>query len=254
MSRGNRYKKTKKSITIKRVICFILFFAFVALFIVSGFKIIKYYKDMKENSRIQEEISKYITINNNDSDKADIEVNFEELKKINPDVIGFLKIDGTDINHVVVKGTNNDYYLTHNLEKNNNKGGWIFADYHNKLDGLDKNIIIYGHNMHNNSMFGTLKNVLTDEWKNNEENRYISFITEQEKNIYKVFAVYQTGEDDIIPIEFKDDEFSAFINKVKAKSKYDFNVDVSNDDQILTLSTCANNNKYRIIVHAKKIE
>ena len=153
-----------------------------------------------------------------------------------------------------VKGTNNSYYLKHNFNKESNSAGWIFADYKNKVDGTDKNLVIYGHNMRNDSMFGSLKNILNDDWHNEEENKYVTFITENDNSIYEVFSVYQVADEDYyITTDFKDNEFNDFIKTIKSRSKFDFDVDINENDNILTLSTCANNNKYRVVLHAKKI-
>lgn len=229
----------------------------------STIEVIKYIVDNKQNKKIEEEISNFVeyteeTTNNeeqedNTSNKYNID--FTTLKEKNSDTAGFLKVNGTNIENIVVKGNDNSYYLKHNFNKEYNTAGWIFADYHNKLDGTDRNIIIYGHNMRNNTMFGTLHNVLNDKWKDVEENRYITLITEQESYIYEVFSVYQIeAEDYYMTTDFKNnEEFLKFANTLKSRSKYNFIVDIKENDSILTLSTCANNNKYRIVLHAKKI-
>ena len=147
----------------------------------------------------------------------------------------------------------NDYYLTHNFYKNYNKSGWIFVDESNKLDGNDKNTVIYGHNVRDNSMFGSLKKVITPEWYDNEENYKIKLITENGEKIYKVFSVYQIeAEDYYIQTEFDSNkQFEQFIETLQKRSIKNFNEKVTTENQILTLSTCANNNKYRIVLHAK---
>ena len=235
----------------------------IGVLVFSTIKVILYIVDNKQNKKVEEEISNFVeyseeTINNekqedNTSNKYNID--FTTLKGKNDDTVGFLKVNGTDIENIVVKGNDNSYYLKHNFNKEYNTAGWIFADYHNKLDGTDRNIIIYGHNMRNNTMFGTLHNVLNDKWKDVEENRYVTFITEQESYIYEVFSVYQIdAEDYYITTDFKNnEEFLKFANRLKSRSKYNFDVDIKENDSILTLSTCANNNKYRIVLHAKKI-
>ena len=127
-------------------------------------------------------------------------------------------------------------------------------DYKNKLDGTDKNIVIYGHNIKDGSMFGTLKNILEEEWYNNEENYIIDLITEKEKLRYQVFSVYKIeNEDYYIDTEFKKNEFVKFIETLKERSIKYFDVEVVEEDSILTLSTCADNNKYRVVLHAKRI-
>ena len=236
----------------------------IGVLVFSTIKVIKYIVDNKQNKKIEEEISNFVeyveeTTNNekqedNTSNKYNID--FATLKEKNDDTVGFLKVNGTDIENIVVKGNDNSYYLKHNFNKEYNTAGWIFADYHNKLDGTDRNIIIYGHNMRNNTMFGTLHNVLNDKWKDVEENRYITLITEQESYIYEVFSVYQIeAEDYYMTTDFKNnEEFLKFANTLKSRSKYNFDVDIKENDSILTLSTCANNNKYRVVLHSVRVK
>ena len=127
-------------------------------------------------------------------------------------------------------------------------------DYKNKLDGTDKNIVIYGHNIKDGSMFGTLKNILDEEWYNNEENYIIDLTTEKEELKYQVFSIYKIkNEDYYIDTEFKNDEYKKFVKKLKDRSIKDFGIEVTENDSILTLSTCADNNKYRVVLHAKRI-
>ena len=159
---------------------------------------------------------------------------------------------------------NNLFYLNHGREKSleeklewidkeKNKAGWIFADYRNKFDGTDKNIIIYGHNMKNGSMFASLKDVIKEEWYNNENNKYIALITENENCKYQVFSVYQTETEEYY-LQTNISNFKEFVEKIKGRSKKNFNVDIKETDSILTLSTCADNTKYRVVLHAVKVK
>ena len=251
MSRAKHYNKKKTNI-----ISIILLFIFIILLFYSGTKIVIWYMNNQNNKKISDEISKFITL---DETKEDNEgkyvIDFEKLKEKNSDIVAWLKVNGTNIETTVVKTTDNDYYLTHNFNKEYNSAGWIFADYKNKVDGTDKNLVIYGHNMRDNSMFGSLKWVINEDWYNNEDNKYITLVTENETQIYEVFSVYQIEEEDYyIQTNFNTEkEFSTFLETIKKRSKKDFNVDVNKEDNILTLSTCANNNKYRVVLHAKKI-
>ena len=262
MKKGKRYIKEHKIKKSKDIMIFILLIVFLCMLIYSSFKIVNYIIDSKKNNDVIKDISKSIIVDeNNDNIENDIEntskykIDFNALKEKNSDVVGFLKVKGTDVENIVVKGSNNSYYLSHNFEKKSNSAGWIFADYRNKIDGTDKNIIIYGHNMRNNTMFGTLKKILNKEWQENTENRYIDFVTEKEESVYEVFSVYQIeAEDYYMKINFKNEEFNKYIENMKKRSIYNFDVDVQEDDSLLTLSTCANNNKYRVILHAKKIK
>lgn len=210
----------------------------------------------QNNKKISDEIAEFVTVDETkEDDEEKYVVDFEKLKEKNSDIVAWLKVKGTNIETTVVKSTNNDYYLTHNFNKEYNSAGWIFADYKNKVDGTDKNIVIYGHNMRDDSMFGSLKWVINEDWYNNEDNKYITLITENETQVYEVFSVYQIEKEDYyIQTNFNTEkEFNTFAQTIKKRSKKDFNVDVNENDNILTLSTCANNNKYRVVLHAKKI-
>ena len=159
-------KKNKILITLIQIVL-------IAVIIFSGIKIIEWIKSNKKNKDIMSEIKENVVINNEmDSNNEEYKIDFAKLKQKNSDAIAWIKVNGTDIDFPVVKGTDNSYYLTHNFDKEKNKAGWIFADYRNKFDGTDKNIIIYGHNMKNGSMFASLKDVIKEEWYNNENNKY----------------------------------------------------------------------------------
>lgn len=229
---------------------------FTALLIYSGTKIVIWYMNNQNNKKISDEIAEFVTVDETkEDDEEKYVVDFEKLKEKNSDIVAWLKVKGTNIETTVVKSTNNDYYLTHNFNKEYNSAGWIFADYKNKVDGTDKNLVIYGHNMRDDSMFGSLKWVINEDWYNNEDNKYITLITENETQVYEVFSVYQIEKEDYyIQTNFNTEkEFNTFAQTIKKRSKKDFNVDVNENDNILTLSTCANNNKYRVVLHAKKI-
>lgn len=245
----NNKKKAKEFFKIFFIIILILCVLRISMWIINGCV----------NKNINKEISNLVIENENDIDKnveKDYKINFEEINKINNDTVAWIKVPGTQIKYFVVKGNNNNYYLNHNFEKKYNKAGWIFADYKNKFDGTDKNIVLYGHNRADGTMFGSLKNVLKTDWYNNKNNYEIIFLNENgEKQKYQVFSVYQIKtEDYYIKTEFKKGEFKEFIIILKNRSQKDFGVEVLDSDCILTLSTCANNYKDRIVLHAKRIE
>ena len=223
--------------------------------IFTGIKILNWLKENKDSNDIIEEIQDSISIDDNTDIAHKYNIDFDSLKQKNSDTIAWLKVNGTNIEYPVVKTTNNDFYMTHSFDKNYNSAGWVFMDYKDKFNGTDNNMVIYGHNRRDGSMFGTLKNILTEEWQNNTDNFSILLITENEKSEYKVFSVYRKEKEDYyITTNFgTDNKFKEFIDVIKSRSVKDFNVNVSIEDHILTLSTCADNNKYRVVLHAKKI-
>ena len=245
-------QKSKKNTVLFWIVCLIL----VGILIFSGIKIYKWYKENNNNNKIIEKVSEAVIIKDDEPEENNkYVIDFEALKKQNSETVAWLKVNNTKIEYPVVKTKNNDYYLTRSFDKSENSAGWIFADYKNKFDGKDKNIVVYGHNRRDGSMFGSLKNILSSKWYNNEENQNVIFNINGQNYTYRVFSVYQIEKEDYyIKTNFSsNNEYEKFLNTIKKRSVKDFKEDVSKDDTILTLSTCANNNMYRVVLHAKRI-
>lgn len=181
-------------------------------------------------------------------------VNFNELLEKNPDTVGWIKVDGTKVNYPIVQANDNDYYLDHAFNGRRNIGGWIFADYRVDFEEFGKNTIIYGHNMNNKTMFGSIPSMLNKSYLNNSDNHYIKISTTSSNSVWKVFSVY-TIEPEVyyLKTNFKTEPYEKFINVLKERSIHNFDTSVSTDDKILTLSTCDNTGTKRVAVHAKMI-
>lgn len=236
----------------KKTIIKIIMFICLIVLIYSIYNIIDWHLANNKTEIIQEEINEII--DETSKDKNDID--FVSLKKKNKEIVAYLKVPGTKIDYVVVKGKDNSYYLKHNLYKQSSVAGWIFMDYHNKLDGNDKNIVIYGHNTYNGTMFGTLKNVVKKDWYENMDNHTFNLVLEDEVLTYQVFSTYSIKvEDYYINTIFKNNnEFDKFVKTLKKRSVYNYDVEVSGEDSILTLSTCTGGGKSRMVLHAKRID
>ncbi len=211
------------------------------------------YSSIKTNE-ITKNVSSYITVDNEEQEN-EYSDKIKRLKEINSDTIAWLKVKGTTIEYPVVKSSDNEFYLSHSFDKSYNKAGWIFADFRNSFDDNDDNLIIYGHNMMDGSMFNSLKMVIQSEWYENEDNHLILLMTENKQNVYKVFSTYKISAQDyetITKYESKEN-FKTYLNFIKKKSIFNYNTDVNEEDQILTLSTCDDNSNYRIVLHAKKV-
>ena len=183
-----------------------------------------------------------------------INFDFNGLKRTNPDVVGWLKVNGTNINYPFVQSSDNDYYLTHSFNKSYNGGGWVFLDYRNNGTN-NKNTIIYAHGRSDKTMFGTLKNVLNNGWLNNTNNYVIKISTETENSLWQIFSVYRIPTtSDYLQTNFNDEtEYQNFLDMIKDRSSHNFDTNVASTDNILTLSTCYNNSD-KIVVHAKLIK
>ena len=256
-------KKKKRSSIISRIILIICacVFVFAAVRLVSILLEYKKGNDIYDNieGNVLDDTPVNITIG---EDNQDVTIpfvyNHQALLDINPDGLGFLYVPSVDIRLPIAQTTDNDFYLTHSFDKSYNKAGWIFADYINKNlknNELDKNTIIYGHNRQNNSMFGTLSNVFKEEWLSNKENHYINFSTLNNNMVWEVFSTYTIEKEEYyIQSNFSsDEEYISFLNTIKNRSTYKYDVNISKEDKILTLSTCTNVGKGRTVLHAKLI-
>lgn len=183
--------------------------------------------------------------------------NLASLLTVNEDVVGELIVNNTNINYPVVQANDNDYYLDHNINKQNSANGWIYLDYRNNSMNLDKNNIIYGHNMYYSGvMFGTLYKTANSSWYTNPDNQIITYNTLYENMHFKIFSIYRVPKtNDYLKVFFNDDnDFLSFIDMITARSIYNFNVPLNADDKIITLSTCSNNGTKRLVIHAVLID
>ena len=269
-------KNLKELLTSKKTILSLISLICFVTLIISLFNIFGWFKDNKqideeaketvEKADIQEVSDNENTIKIENEIKEDdlywkyidtklINVNFNELKKENKDTVGWIQVAGTNINYPIVQTTNNDYYLTHSFKKKANLGGWIFLDYRNNIKELDKNTIIYGHGRLDTSMFGSLKNIFTNNWLKNTDNFIVKISTESHNTLWQVFSAYKIPTtNDYIQVDFKNNnDFENFYTMLLNRSEHNFNTNVTTKDKILTLSTCYNDND-KVVLHAKLIK
>lgn len=189
-----------------------------------------------------------------------------EMLKLNPDTVGYIVIDGTEVDFPVVQTKNNDDYLKTAFDGSSNKAGTVFLDYRNTLtaDKHSDNLVLYGHNQKDRTMFGSLK-----DYKKNI-NHYkmhptITFNSNYESNVYKIFAYFvtevephQTSDGVIFDyhnyIDLSDKAvYEQFISNINERSQIVTGVDVQYGDEFLTLSTCSNEfEPSRFVVFARK--
>lgn len=181
---------------------------------------------------------------------------FDKLLEINDDTIGWLTVNNTNIDYPVVQYTDNDYYLNRDFYKSKNRHGWIFMDYRNSYSDFSDNTIIYGHNLANQKMFGTLRYASNSSWYKKTSNQIISFNTLNGNYNWQIISVYKVPKtNDYLVANFASvDEKMDFLNMIVGRSIYDFNQSYDENTKILTLSTCSNGTKERFVVHAKLIQ
>ena len=174
------------------------------------------------------------------------------LKELNDETVGWLNVPGTNIDYPVVKAKDNAYYLRHNFKKEKDYNGWVFMNYLNSAEMLDKNTIIFAHNRYySNIMFGTLNKVGKKSWYQNIKNNLITYSDINKEMKWEVFAAYTVPvTDDYLETNFSTDEdFNKFIKMIRSRSVISSDLEIKSTDKILTLSTCADINT-RFVVHA----
>ena len=217
-------------------------------------------KTKKKDEQVNEDTG--VEVNEEEIESISLEKDFDALKSINSDTVGWLTVNNTNVDYPVVKAADNDYYLKRSFYKKINGAGWIYMDYRNSIDELDNNTVIYGHNMRGTSklMFTTLeKNAKTEKWYTNPKNQIISFDTLNASMNWQIFSIYvaepDTNVDNYTRTTFSTEKiFQEFLDLQKSKSIYNFNVDVTSQDKILTLTTCTEKGTKRLVVHAKLIK
>lgn len=268
-SKKYKDKNKIKELNIKLLKTTIITCIFVGMLLLIALKSLEK-KDNKSIEKINDKVNSLINESNNIvSNDELIETNdpqyvssyyqnyskvYDELLSINEDTIGWITINNTNINYPVVQTKDNDYYLNHAYDKTKNIAGWIFVDYRNNLDNIDKNTIVYGHSgLIGNLMFSSLNKTLDKNWYTNEENLNIYFSIKGKEYTFKIFSIYTIDvTSDYLDINFNiDDDYMNFINKIKSRSIDNFNVEVTPNDKILTLSTCYKDDSKRLVVHAK---
>lgn len=187
------------------------------------------------------------TPNGEKGQSAPISVDFPALMQENSDIVGWLYCENTPIQYPVVQSKDNDYYLRRDLHGEYLVGGTLFVDYRCQAVGTGQNLIIYGHNMKNGTMFGALVKYKEQSFYN--EHPVLYYLTPDKDYKIELFAGFVTEADsDVYRPEFGDkDSYEAFLQNIKAKSSFSSDISVTGDDRIVTLSTCSyefNNARY----------
>lgn len=272
-------KVVNKRLRKDRVFLLVLLLFFSTIFIFSAFKVIEWLSDNNNTDKVIEKINNDVKVDEvKDNDNTEvideeptepekvsdyfyyityplINVDFESLLKTNNETVGWINVNNTNINYPFVQGINNTYYLNHSFDKSYNSAGWVFMDYRNNKEMNNKNTILYAHGRIDKTMFGSLYKTQYPAWYQNRSNHIIRISTPSVNMSYQIFSVYKIEEESYyIQTDFtSDDVYLEFLNTIKKRSKYDFNVVLNESDKIITLSTCAND-KERYVVHAKLIK
>lgn len=246
----------------KKVIKIILLAICLCVFIFSAYNIYIYLSEENANKKLNNELMEKAIIetpnDNNDNtgeneDILPISVDFSVLKQENEDIVGWLYLEDSPINYPVVQSNDNDYYLRRLVNGEYNIAGSLFMDYRNDSNLEDNNTIIYGHNMKNNTMFGSLQEYKSQDYYDNHKVMY--YFTPEKNYIIELFTGYTISvESDIYDLSVID---SSKLEELISKSDFESNDKVTEEDKIITLSTCAyeyDGARYIIMGVLKEIE
>lgn len=217
----------------------------------SGYQLLKIYSDYKKSDSLYENTRMKYTKVSDDN----ITIDFEELQKINKEIVGWIHFENEDISYPLLYSDDDNKYLRKSYDGEYMTAGSIFIASANKPDFSDRHTIIYGHNMKNLSMFGKLKyyRQKKDYYK---EHKYFQIITPTASYRYKIFSYKEVSPDsDVYTVDFDDqDAFEKFVDGVLISDATTCaEIDLSNESKIITLSTCSENDK-RFIVSAVRVE
>lgn len=279
--------------TIKKILFGAVVVALLAVFVYSAYSLAAYYIDSKENEDTYENLAQMlvdrptiplpqpsapnedatqptetepeqvlITVRNpKTGETVKVLPEYAQLYTMNPDLVGWISIDGTKINYPVVQSglDNPNYYLERNFEGKYSVHGCIYVNEAADVFKPSDNLTMYGHRMNDHSMFGQLGLYIDKSFW--EDHQYIRFDTLKERHLYQVISVFSTsasvGEGFAYHklVDAADEaEFSAYMRQCMALSYYDTGIIAKYGDKLITLSTCEyTNTNGRLVVVAKRI-
>lgn len=241
----------------RKIVYTIITILLIGLVLISSYLIFKEKKQNEKQENTFEDLVEIVEENIENQEERKIDIN--KLYEENKDIVGWLKIDNTTINYPIMQNINDpNYYLRRDFYKNYSSYG---TPYMAKQCNLNSdNIVIYGHHMKNNKMFGELEKYKSKDFYNNH--KIITFTTLEKEYSYEIFAVFKTTvytkntfryyEN----INFENKKmYNDFINICKDKSLYQTGIEIKDKEKLITLSTCEYSNKNsRLVIVARKIK
>jgi sortase B len=234
----------------------------IILMVVGAFQVIRIQVGYRQSAALYEELTQFVNLEtvqgSIEPEEQEVEpdeeeeetfilpagvtvpsVDFDSLIEINPDIVGWIFLEGTPINYPVVQGEDNDYYLFRLFDGRSNPSGSIFMDYLNDPDMRDPHTILYGHHMQDGSMFAALEFYMSQEFY--EEHPFIFYITPEREYVIKPFAGYTTDVySSSWQLEFESDrEKEEWIAERRERSDFVSEVEALPSHRFVNLTTCS---------------
>lgn len=254
----------------KKTILIILLVLFTLQLAVCGYFIISHFRDAKEAAKLYDDIAEQITETSNEDETEPLQFSEDKtflpdylsLYEQNNDMVGWIRIEDTNINYPVVQSVDNpNFYLKHNFSKDYSDYGCPYVQENCNVQEPSDNLVIYGHHMKDGSMFANLEKFKSkDFW---ESHKTFSLDTLTDKCEYEIVAVFKTVVYTDSPDAFKyyqfvnadePKDYAEYIAKCKELSLYDTGVNAEYGDKLISLSTCEySHTNGRLVVVAKRI-
>lgn len=249
----------------KKLLYKLIMFFLLCVFLFSLYKVVDILLEYRQIDEIYDEAAEtYAAEEKEEAEEASpIAVDFDELRKLNSDIIGWIYIPDTNVSFPLLQGSSNKQYLYQSYKKEYLTAGSIFLDYRCSADFEDKSTVIYGHNMHNGSMFGSLKKYKDEEYRDEHPYIYIMKADGTWKQ-YETLAYYQASVDGPtyrLPLSEAESEdgalaFRKLRETIAAGNMYSGMPKPEASDKLLLLSTCTQDSRddVRMILAAKLVE
>lgn len=245
-------RKKKKGGALSLIIMIIA----LLVLLISSIRFIMIQMEYREGKSEYEEIAK-VAISTKNKDDDEFRVDFGALKKLNSDVVAWIRFEEPRIiNYPIVQGKDNSEYLSVTFSGYDNTVGTLFVDVRNKDNFTDKHTLIYGHRMNNGTMFNELDNYKEEGYGKKYPYFYI-YTPDGLERKYEIYSTEIVSEvSDVYTCTFaNENDYKKFLKETRRYAFYDTDIDVTTEDQVVTLSTCTGDNKKeRLVVHGVLIE
>lgn len=263
MNRNKRYRVNKQVLKKRAVwLATILLSAILLFSVYSLVRILKGYRDSRQTyDALSSEVVATVSPVPSAAPKAEetpappetpLAIDWETLKQTNPDVVGWLYCEGTPINYPIVQRDDNEYYLTRGFDRKKSAGGALFLDCRNNIAALDENLIVYGHRMKDDSMFGTIPQYAEEDYLLLHPTMYL--LTPEQNYRVELFACRTVhSEEKYFETSFESKTaFQRYLNKAVEQSYWQPEAKPGTDNPTLTLATCStyeNADNPRLLLH-----
>lgn len=233
-------KKKRKLTKFGRILSDIVIVVCLIIAGFSGWNLYKELHEYQESKETYEKLTPSVVIENPDTNEVDTAPLFdwEKLKGINGDFVGWIRLDDSTVDYPFVQGTDNEYYLRHLFDGTYNNSGCVFMDVNNNRDFSDKNTILYAHNMKNGTMFASIEKYKDASYY--DGHKVIHIYTEATTyDVYPVAGIVTDGQDDYVRTSFNDDnDFMSYVNRFVSSSTFTSEQSIEPIDRMIMLSTC----------------